>query len=494
VDLKYTLLEKLKKGEYIFTDPLELAKTHPKIAIGVETEFGYSTNGDQDVRLKDVWRQTGGRMYSDCSSIPEYSTPECSLAEIVPHVLAGYELMYQEMQCQENVTDIRLFARNRGWNTSDSSASNGTHLCISTPKVEKPDAFKKMCPFFVSMILLNGTGCVKVNGKFFVSQRAEVIKNVVGSTQGDRGIISARELGQTDNSRVHILHCDSNMIQSSSFLTLAPTVLVFELMKEGRLPDIEFREEGVINDLHTLSESSARWLSGDIESNYLEQWKLKSLLRPRSAVDVLWEYFNKAQASFKGRDLATDLALIMWEDTLEKLRDLPRHFDLLKRRLDWVNKLAYLKNVKEVNIECTRDRTYEDILRAFDLEYHLVSPNSPIYCFEEGNLVERIFSPAIVDNAMERGPFHTRGGFRSWLVRVLREKNKVIGKDIHLTDVGMWGSRRVVCGEKEIQLCPNDAPDPESKQSKASSAISNPLCSYVELIPLIEKSLAQLRL
>jgi hypothetical protein len=427
---KQKILDKLRSGQAIFTE--QLPHSSQREVIGIEHELGVAEDDHLEkdfISIKspnfDNWFSNGGRIYIDCGHV-ETCTPETSNPlEAVLYSRAMWRA------AESLALSERLYANNRGKTSSVEiplGTSFGCHENIATSA--KPEEWKKIVPFLVARVLINGSGFYNQEGCFDISQRASFIETVWNSgTCSKRAIVGSR-INEQDiddiiarKKRMHLILGDSNMCEVQAFISIGMTSLVVRMLEEEKLPHIEY-DETIYNDLHVLSSSASAWITQE-KIGGIRYWRMSSI-KNRTALSILWEYLTAAKKFYGGEDEITDLLLILMEDTLDKLDSDPLG---LFGRLDWVTKLVLFRAHTEKN-EGVIDKK---AIYHLDLAYHLLGKQGMHAVLQKTNAVEKLFSPSCIERAMSVPPRFTRAFFRGKIVSLCMKKTE---PHVHLKGCG----------------------------------------------------------
>ncbi len=316
----------------------------------------------------------GGRAYEDMGHL-EMCTPECTSALEVVHYDRANDLMLdqalRELELTETVSIIR--------NNIDhyTGATFGCHENFSM--LRHAELTDESVFSLLTFLTLRGlyTGAGRVGGLevqrsqsrseegnailrhfkgFQITQRADYVENdFFRWVQGNRAIINTRDEPLADPAtyrRLHLLHGDTNVLPSATFLKLGTTSLVLDLLETDRLPKAQLFDP--VSTLKQMSyQTEGPWdviLQEGIHAN---------------AVDVLDQCHEAARAAFAGRNTETDQVLALWKLVNDGLRD---ESTALVGVLDWASKRFLLDAFCEQEGITLQDPWIE----SQDLEYHQV--------------------------------------------------------------------------------------------------------------------------
>ncbi len=318
----------------------------------------------------------GGRVYEDMGHL-EMCTPECtSYLDVVRYDRANDWMLGQalrELELEDCVSVIR--------NNIDhyTGATFGCHENYSMRRdMEVSDgAIFSLLTFLTLRSLYTGAGRVggletqrrptpdragvllKHYHGFQMTQRADYVENdFFRWVQGNRAIINTRDEPLADPDRfrrLHLLHGDTNVLPSATFLKVGSTALILDLLELKELPEQRLRDP--VTTLKQLSyQPGGSWEVINHEGEAL------------LAVEVLEMYRQRAVRCFQGRDEETDIVLSLWKRVDEAL--LRNESNDLVGLIDWKTKLFLFEQFCEVEGITLRDPWLE----AQDLEYHHILP------------------------------------------------------------------------------------------------------------------------
>ena len=385
----------------------------------------------------------GGRLYVDAvGSHEEYATPECvSWRDAVAYDKAGRVILQEILEELELADDVAFYA-----NSIDHFGGH-TFGCHENYLVDiSASAFRGslslLMPFLVTRQIFAGVGRVgghKLNRHDFrrnimsvgehevdtmwvadfygveiddsvdfqLSQRADHIVNTVSSrVRFNRAIINPKRDSYYDYSdlhRLHVLYGEANMNEYATWLKIATTCLVLDLLDMKVVP-ADVKLEDALQTLKSVSrDGTNRWLVRRANGETM------------SAIDLQRLYLEAAQKHLKGKDEQTDEAIFEWENTLALLEIDPMR---LHDKLDWVAKKKMLMEfMASENVSWN-----DDILHSLDLEYHNINPATSLYYgLEELGQAHRILSDEDIKSACENPPQNTRAKGRAHIISSLLE-------------------------------------------------------------------------
>lgn len=345
--------------------------------IGLETEYGINLDGGelgpeqvarelfQPVvewgRSTSVFTSSGGRLYLDVGSHPEFATPECAcLSDLVAQDVAGQRIMAGLAQA----ATARLAASGQAGrvhlikNNADSAGSSfGCHENYCVPRAKAAQCAELLIPFLVSRQILVGAGHVRVDpvgARLTLSARSDhVFEATSSATTRARPMINTRDEPHADGSiwrRLHVIVGDSSICQATTWLKVGSTDLVLRAIEQG------------LASGHLELDQPVQALR-QIAHGYLDQPAVA--LRAGGTVtapQLQQAYFELAE---KVADSEADLALLdLWRRVLEGWQS--GDFTAVAGEIDWV--------IKDRLIRRYQERTGASLLdprvARLDLAYH----------------------------------------------------------------------------------------------------------------------------
>ena len=395
-------------------------------------------------RSSNVFLRNGSRLYLDVGSHPEYATAECdSIEQLVVHDRAGERILEglvtdaQQRLHDEGISgDIYLFKNN-------TDSAGNSYGCHENYLIERHGEFAKLAdqliPFLVSRQIITGAGKVLQTprgAQYCVSQRADHIwEGVSSATTRSRPIINTRDEPHADAElyrRLHVIVGDSNMSEVTTLLKVGTADLVLRMIEGG----VVMRDMSLENPIRAIRE-----MSHDLTGR--KKVKL-STGRELSALEMQWEYFEKA-AEFADRrgltaDATTARVLELWGRALKAIE--AEDLSLIDREIDWAIKLRLLERYMakhDLTLAAPRiaqlDLAYLDIARGRGL----------FSIMERQGLVDRISRDIDVFAAKSTPPQTTRAKLRGDFVRRAQEKHRDFTVDwVHLK-LNDQAQRTVLC-------------------------------------------------
>lgn len=430
---------------------------------GIETEYGVTCTFKGQRRLSpdevarylfrrvvswgrssNVFLGNGSRLYLDVGSHPEYATAECdSIEQLVVHDRAGERILEglvadaQQRLHDEGISgDIYLFKNN-------TDSAGNSYGCHENYLIERHGEFGKMAdqliPFLVSRQIITGAGKVLQTprgAQYCVSQRADHIwEGVSSATTRSRPIINTRDEPHADAElyrRLHVIVGDSNMSEVTTLLKVGTADLVLRMIEAG----VVMRDMSLENPIRAIRE-----MSHDLTGH--KTVKL-STGRELSALDIQWEYYEKAADFADRRGLATDVTisrvLELWGRALKAIEG--GNLSLIDREIDWAIKLRLLERyMVKHDLTLASPR-----IAQLDLAYHDISRNRGLFSImEQRGLVDRVSRDIDVFAAKSIPPQTTRAKLRGDFVRRAQEKHRDFTVDwVHLK-LNDQAQRTVLC-------------------------------------------------
>jgi len=368
---------------------------------------------DEDLGLANVILTNGARLYVDHAH-PEYSAPETTdpLSAVIWDK-AGERVMAAAATAAAAIPGgqpIQLYKNN----TDSKGASYGCHenylMSRSTPFA---DIVRHLTPFFVSRQVVCGAGRVSLGADgrdsgFQISQRADFFEVEVGlETTLKRPIINTRDEPHADPEkyrRLHVIICDANLSEISTYLKLGTTALVLAMI-EDRFLAADLGIEAPVSEL--------RQISHDPTCKHLITLRDG---RRMTAVQLQLEYLELARKYTEDRyggdtDELTADVLDRWESVLARLAEDPL---LTARELDWTAKLEVLNGYRARDgLAWSHPR-----LQLVDLQYADVRPDRGLYNrLASLGRMTRLVTDEQVTRAITEPPDDTRAYFRGRCLR-----------------------------------------------------------------------------
>jgi Pup amidohydrolase len=352
----------------------------------------------------DLVLGNGARFYNDHAH-PEYCSPECStLEELLAHDRAGEQIL---MACARHMSEqvegtVRLYKNN----TDFLGHSYGCHENYLLPRSLPWDPLASgIQAFLITRQIIAGAGkfAIEEEDKFVspgfqISQRSDFFSELQSvDTMQRRPIVNTRDEPHANPQRFrrfHVILGDANMSPFSTRLKVGTTALVLEALVNDP-KRVYPRVKDPLGALMSISrDSSFQWLV-DLEDS-----------PPTSAIDIQREYLRAVKERCN-LDLPERAALVRdWE---EVLNDLSRDVMRCRNRLDWVAKLAMIREFQQAqNIQDD-----DPWLQSLDLEYSRLDWSEGLYFgLEQSGAMVGGVAPEIAEDAMHNPPLSTRAYIR----------------------------------------------------------------------------------
>jgi len=388
---KREILEKVDQNKPLFTSwPVRKRKS----IIGTEQEFGNVHPKALDVPGPIP---NGGLIYFDSGHI-EYCTPECQeITRVVGYDKAGETLVLPlAQQIFKHVVALKCteeIEKNPQIETTFGAHENYT----TTVPYER---WAEFIPFFIVRQLISGAGYVSPQGEWELSQRAHcIVTPISGETLTNRAIINIRDEPLSTIrglKRFHYIGGEGTMLETALFLKIGLTRAVLDLAEDEILPQVIYRIDKVIEDLHNVSKKGVHT-------------PLESVSRKVTALELLQRYCQAIKINYRGRDEETDTLIVLAEDTLEKLGGNQQG---LERRLDWAAKKAFI----ELRTEDMLADAY-----ALDHAFNDCNPETGMYAWmRRHNFFERVLSNKLLGECLNSPPPNTRAHARGKIAKLLK--------------------------------------------------------------------------
>lgn len=378
--------------------------------------------------------ENGARFYVDHAH-PEYSTPECDgPREAALYDRAGEFIAREAMQkIAERGRKIVLYKNN----TDSKGAAYGSHENYLIPRSIDFEVFNEwLVPFFITRPIFCGAGRVGLGQRsseagFQISQRADFIESPIGlQTTFERPIVNTRDEPHASGSwrRLHVINGDANQFDGSNYLKLASTaVLLWYITGDdaGRRIPVELQ---LAEDPVELVKTVSRDISLQAKFKCADGGKRSALEWQKSLVKLIEGEVHKDDPQWI-RD-----ALKYWSETLQMLTEAPQR---AVKRVEWLAKLQLLEQLRS-RLGGSWDHPK---LQALDIQWaDLRTEHSVIAKLDAKGMVERLFTPAEVQQAAANAPKNTRAYWRGQAVKSM-EKLVAAG----------WDSLLVLAGEEDLK-------------------------------------------
>ncbi len=437
---------------------------------GIETEYGVTCTFHGQRRLSpdevarylfrkvvawgrssNVFLRNGSRLYLDVGSHPEYATAECdSVPQLVAHdragerILEGLVLDAEQRLVEEGINgDVYLFKNN-------TDSAGNSYGCHENFLIERQGDFARisdgLVPFLISRQVIAGAGKVLQTPRgavYCLSQRADHIwEGVSSATTRSRPIINTRDEPHADADlyrRLHVIVGDSNMSETTTMLKVGSADLVLQMLEAG----VIMRDMSLENPIRAIRE-----MSHDVTGR--KTVKL-STGRELSAIDMQWEYFQKASEFAERRGLTDNpvhrRVLELWGRALKAIE--ADDLTLIDREIDWAIKRRLLERyMLKHSLDLNSPR-----IAQLDLAYHDISRNRGVfYLMEAKGLVDRVTTDLAVFEAKSVPPQTTRAKLRGDFVRRAQERQRDFTVDwVHLK-LNDQAQRTVLCKDPFLSV------------------------------------------
>jgi proteasome accessory factor A len=308
--------------------------------------------------------------------------------------------------------------------------SYGSHVNVLLTRTAWDDIFHRrphylayLAAFQVSSVIYTGQGKVgsergQPQVDFQLSQRADFIETLVGlDTMVRRPIVNTRDeplcgttlLDATSGSslaRLHVIFFDSTLCQIATLLRVGTLQMIVAMLEAGCVNASLALDDPVV--------ALGRW-SRDPS---LAAGARTTHGGMATALELQFRFLEDAErfaarGGFDGIVPDADRLLVLWEDTLVRLR--AGDVDTLSRRLDWVLKRRLLQGVL--------DRRPELSWQSLEMKYldqlfaSLDETDGLFWACERRGQVDRVVDGAAVEQAVAEPPVDTRAWTRAHLLR-----------------------------------------------------------------------------
>jgi Pup amidohydrolase len=352
----------------------------------------------------DLVLGNGARFYNDHAH-PEYCSPECStFEELLAHDRAGEQIL---MACARHMSEqiggkVRLYKNN----TDFLGHSYGCHENYLLPRSLPWEPLASgIQAFLITRQIIAGAGkfAIEEEDKFVgpgfqISQRSDFFSELQSvDTMQRRPIVNTRDEPHANPQRFrrfHVILGDANMSPFSTRLKVGTTALVLEaLVNDPKRIYPKIRDP--LGALMAISrDTTFQWIV-DLED-----------APPTSGLDIQREYLRAVKERCN-LDLPERAALVSeWEQVLD---DLSRDVMLCRNRLDWVAKLAMIREFQQSqNIPDS-----DPWLQSLDLEYSRLDWNEGLYFgLEQSGAMVGGVPAETAEDAMHNPPVSTRAYIR----------------------------------------------------------------------------------
>jgi proteasome accessory factor A len=374
-------------------------------------------------------------MYVDHAH-PEYSAPESyDPLEAALYDKAGEVVMHQAAVAAEERSGnlVSLYKNNSDGKGNSYGAHENYLLSRETPF---GDVIRYAMTFLVTRQIFTGAGKVgsendRPKVPFQITQRADFFEEEVGlETTLKRPIINTRDEPHGDPSkyrRLHVILGDANLSEVQIFLKVGTTALMLAALEDGAIPDSL--------DLADPVESCWR-VSHDVDLNRPLELDGGGTATALELQGRFLEWLSKYVEKELDDPVWTQI-VEEWERTLNALES---DVASLSDTLDWVaKKQVFDRFVERDGVEWDSAK-----LRAFDLQYHDVSPEKGLYNrMAASGRFRRLFTDEEILAATSYPPERTRAYFRGRCVDLFRDSVVAANWDSLVFDIGESHLKRV---------------------------------------------------
>ena len=391
----------------------------------------------------DLVLGNGARFYNDHAH-PEYCTPECStLDELIAQDRAGERIL---MACAHQLTaqrgqKVRLYKNN----TDFCGHSYGCHENYLLPRsLPWAQLAQGVQAFLVTRQIYAGAGKFAieeedrfVSSHFQIAQRSDFFSELQSvDTMQRRPLVNTRDEPHANPRlyrRFHVIIGDANMSPFATRLKVGATALVLEALAR----DPERMWPRLVDPLETLPA---------ISRDPSFRWEIKLAgCKSSTALEVQREYLAAVKAVC---DLTTPAKSALVADWEAVLNDLETDVMRCRNRLDWVAKLALVREFQAAQNIAPDDPW----LQSLDLEYHRLDLAEGLYyALEQGGTMLGVPEEAAVRRAVREPPTTTRAHVRG----------KCIQKFAAAVESAQWDHITLQGGGESIKISLMDLFAPE---------------------------------
>jgi len=402
-----------------------------------------------------VFLPSGGRLYLDVGSHPEYATAECAtLEDLVAQDKAGEVLLddlrrqTQEALAAEGVPGQVYLFKNNVDSQGNSFGSHENYLIAR--RTEFARLVGILIPFLVTRQLLVGAGKVHPHGpedfggvrvgagdgapSYSFSQRADHIwEGSSSATARSRPLINTRDEPHADAEhyrRLHVIVGDSTMSQTTTALRIGATDLLLRMIEAGRiLPD-----RTMVDPVRALREVSHD-PTGTRPVELADGTRRSALDLQREALGAVRAFVDQEGAHHDRVPWVLDL----WERTLDAVAR--QDASGIDTEIDWAIKKRMLDDyAARHGLDLAAPR-----LAQLDLAYHDIAPERGLFnLLQRRGLAATFVAPERVAEAV-RTPPPTRAAIRGRFIEAVMASGRQYTVDwVHLK-VNDRAQRTVTC-------------------------------------------------
>ena len=355
----------------------------------------------------------GGRYYVDHAH-PEYSSPECTNpVDAMKFEMAGDQIIMKSLRELKNLypdNSIKIYKNN----TDGKGASYGAH---ENYLVKREIPFSKivqaLTPFFILRQIFVGSGRVglgqfsEIPG-FQISQRSDFFETEVGlETTLKRPIINTRDEPHSDASkfrRLHVIIGDSNRSQVSTYLKLALTSIILDMIENDFTSEFPIFRKPV---------TALRSTSHDIDFVRKYEFSNRPDMNILELADQILDTMQNFCTQFNRMDDQTRDALVLVTRILSEFRLGKLDSPFLVENVEWCAKYHILDKYRSRN----RVDWDDPRLRYLDIQWSEIGGTSNMFEELEKQSIHRIMvDPSIIVRAAETPPENTRAFLRGKLI------------------------------------------------------------------------------
>jgi Pup amidohydrolase len=454
----------LMRWDYESEDPhADMRGFHvPELRQDTDEANYYAEDSERElsyVEIKsDLVLGNGARFYNDHAH-PEYCTPECgTLDEIVAQDRAGERIL---MACAQRLSNerghtVRLYKNN----TDFRGHSYGCHENYLLPRSLPWEMLAQgVQAFLVTRQICAGAGKFAieeedrfVSSQFQIAQRSDFFSELQSvDTMQRRPLVNTRDEPHANPRlyrRFHVIIGDANMSPFATRLKVGATALVLEALVRDPKRAWPILAEP-LEALPAISrDPDFRW-EVRLHDN-----------QPSTALAIQREYLNAVKAVCDLTDPSKAALAAEWEGVLN---DLEKDVMLCRNRLDWVAKLALIKE-----FQASQNIAPDDPwLQSLDLEYHRLDLAEGLYYgLEQSGAMLGVPDEAVVRRAVNEPPATTRAYVRG----------KCIQKFAAAVEAAQWDHITLQAngGSLKISLMDLFAPDEISRYGKLIDGARSP--------------------
>jgi proteasome accessory factor A len=357
----------------------------------------------------DLVLGNGARFYNDHAH-PEYCTPECStLDEIVTQDRAGERIL---MACAAQLSKqrgqtVRLYKNNTDFRGHSYGCHENYLLPRSLPWATLAQAVQA---FLVTRQIYAGAGKFAIEAEdrfltpdFQISQRSDFFSELQSvDTMQRRPIVNTRDEPHANARlyrRFHVIVGDANMSPFATRLKIGTTALTLEAIAREPWRPWPVLAEPLVALPAISRDPSFRWevaLAGNKKS---------------TALAIQRVYLETVKTVC---DLSTPDKMALVADWESVLNDLEADYMRCRNRLDWVAKMALVRE-----FQAAQDIAPDDPwLQSLDLEYHRLDLAEGLYYgLEQSGAILGVPDEAAVRHAVAQPPDTTRALIRGKCVQ-----------------------------------------------------------------------------